>query len=32
MMVPEYEGDPERPKVVPKTPWFEAPADPNSET
>jgi hypothetical protein len=26
IMTPAYEGDPERPKVVPKAQWFEAPA------
>jgi hypothetical protein len=26
IMTPAYEGDPERPKIVPKERWFEAPA------
>ena len=28
IMTPAYEGDPERPKVVPREQWFAAPADP----
>jgi small-conductance mechanosensitive channel len=28
IMTPAYEGDPERPKVVPKDQWFTAPAKP----
>jgi small-conductance mechanosensitive channel len=28
IMVPAYEGDPDRPKVVPKERWFAAPAQP----
>src|SRR5262249_42587149 len=28
IMTPAYEGDPERPKVVPKAGWYEAPASP----
>ena len=27
-MTPAYEGDPERPKVVPKEQWWTAPAGP----
>jgi small-conductance mechanosensitive channel len=30
IMTPAYEGDPERPKVVPKDEWFTAPAKPPS--
>jgi hypothetical protein len=26
IMTPAYEGDPEKPKVVPKEEWFSAPA------
>jgi small-conductance mechanosensitive channel len=26
IMTPAYEGDPEKPKVVPKDQWYEAPA------
>jgi hypothetical protein len=25
-MTPAYEGDPEKPKVVPKDQWYQAPA------
>jgi small-conductance mechanosensitive channel len=28
IMTPAYEGDPERPKVVPRGEWFAAPAKP----
>jgi small-conductance mechanosensitive channel len=28
IMVPSYEGDPERPKVVPKEQWYTSPAQP----
>jgi len=28
IMTPAYEGDPEKPKVVPKEQWFTAPAKP----
>jgi small-conductance mechanosensitive channel len=28
IMTPAYEGDPERPKVVPRDQWFAAPAEP----
>jgi small-conductance mechanosensitive channel len=28
IMTPAYEGDPEKPKVVPKDQWFQAPATP----
>jgi hypothetical protein len=28
IMTPAYEGDPERPKVVPREQWFAAPAGP----
>ena len=28
IMTPAYEGDPEKPKVVPKDQWYEAPATP----
>jgi small-conductance mechanosensitive channel len=28
IMTPAYEGDPERPKVVPKEHWYAAPAEP----
>ncbi len=28
IMTPAYEGDPEKPKVVPKEQWFQAPATP----
>ncbi|HEV7367139.1 MAG TPA: hypothetical protein VGN76_14940, partial [Gemmatimonadales bacterium] len=27
IMTPAYEGDPERPKVVPREQWFTAPAN-----
>ena len=30
IMTPAYEGDPERPKVVPKEEWYAAPAKPSS--
>jgi hypothetical protein len=26
IMTPAYEGDPEKPKVVPKDQWYQAPA------
>jgi small-conductance mechanosensitive channel len=29
IMTPAYEGDPERPKVVPREHWYEAPARPS---
>ena len=28
IMTPAYEGDPEKPKVVPKEQWYQAPAQP----
>jgi len=28
IMTPAYEGDPEKPKVVPKAQWYTAPAKP----
>jgi hypothetical protein len=28
IMTPAYEGDPEKPKVVPKDQWYQAPATP----
>ena len=28
IMTPAYEGDPEKPKVVPKEQWYQAPAKP----
>ena len=28
IMTPDYEGDPEQPKVVPKEQWWSAPARP----
>jgi hypothetical protein len=28
IMTPAYENDPEKPKVVPKDQWFQAPATP----
>jgi hypothetical protein len=28
IMTPAYEGDPERPKVVPRGQWFASPAEP----
>jgi hypothetical protein len=28
-MAPNYEADPERPKIVPKAKWFAAPAEPD---
>ena len=30
IMTPAYEGDPDRPKVVPKEQWYAAPAQPGS--
>jgi predicted FMN-binding regulatory protein PaiB len=27
IMTPAYEGDPEKPKVVPKEQWYQAPAN-----
>jgi small-conductance mechanosensitive channel len=30
IMSPNYEADPERPKIVPKAKWFAAPAEPDS--
>jgi small-conductance mechanosensitive channel len=32
IMTPAYEGDTEEPKVVPRSRWFEAPAEPPAET
>jgi hypothetical protein len=29
-MTPAYEGDPEKPKVVPKDQWYQAPATPTA--
>src|SRR5919201_163882 len=32
IMTPAYEGDPDRPKVVPRDEWFAAPATPDGLT
>ena len=32
IMTPAYEGDPEKPKVVPKDQWYQAPATPTHTT
>ena len=32
IMTPAYEGDPDQPKVVPKSKWFEAPAKSRSQS